>query len=71
MIPADLEYRIGEATALVVARRLAAGQSAAQIRREAAKVAADVVADAMGDQWEQETVMAEINRGIEKALTGK
>jgi hypothetical protein len=41
-----------------------------QIRREAAKVAAEVIADVVGDQWEQETVMAEINRGIEMALAG-
>ena len=71
MISAELKRKIEKATALLVAGRLAAGQSCAQIRCEGAKVAAEAIADVVGDQWEQETVMAEINRGIEKALTGR
>jgi hypothetical protein len=68
MIPADTEYRIGKAIALVVAGRLTAGQCAAQIRRAVSKGAADAVADVVRGPWDQEAVMAEINRGIEKAL---
>jgi hypothetical protein len=71
MILAEQKRRIEAATAQLIARRLVAGESAAQIRSEAARVAADAIAQVMGDQWEQETVMAEINRGIKKAFTGE
>jgi hypothetical protein len=71
MISAEMRRKIEEATSLIVVSRLSVGQSATKIRREAAKVAAEAIADVVGDQWQQEAVMAEINRGIERALTGK
>jgi hypothetical protein len=71
MISAETKHRIEKATAQVVAGRLAVGQSTVQIRQEAGKMAAEAIAEELGDPWEQETVMAEITRGIEKALTGR
>jgi hypothetical protein len=70
MLSPELRRNIEKATAQLVADRLATGQSRAQIRCEAARVAAGAIAEVVGDQWEQETVMAQITRGIEKALIG-
>jgi hypothetical protein len=71
MIPAETKLKIEQAASLLVAGRLAMGQSVAQVRREVAKRAAAVIADFIGDQWEQELVMAEFLRGINKALSGR
>jgi hypothetical protein len=68
MIPADKKRQIETLTAQVVADMKRRGRSDEMIRTNAVKVAAAVIAQEVGDAWQQESYVAEVYRGIEKAL---